>query len=150
MELWEVIARESIRDLVTRYNSNGDTGRFPQMIECFAPDAVMEIGEPDDKTTYRGTGEIINIFTGAKANWNTELSGDVPAGEKPKHYIRHRIATHQIDFVDQTHARGRCYYSVIMPHGLDHWGRYFDEYEERDGRWLFTYRRVTTEGRTPR
>ena len=28
MQLWELTARESIRDLVTRYNSNGDAGRF--------------------------------------------------------------------------------------------------------------------------
>jgi hypothetical protein len=31
MELWELIAREGIRDLVTRYNSNGDTGRLEQL-----------------------------------------------------------------------------------------------------------------------
>jgi hypothetical protein len=56
------------------------------------------------------------------------------------------VFTHQIDFDDQTHARGRCYYQVLMAHGLDHWGRYFDEYGERDGRWLFTNRKVTTDG----
>jgi hypothetical protein len=34
-----------------------------------------------------------------------------------------------------------------MPHGLDHWGRYLDRYEERDGRWLFTSRRALSDGR---
>ena len=35
MELWELFAREGIRDLVARYNSNGDTGRFgPEWERC--------------------------------------------------------------------------------------------------------------------
>jgi len=28
MEIWELVARESVRDLVQRYNANGDSGRF--------------------------------------------------------------------------------------------------------------------------
>ena len=37
---------------------------------------------------------------------------------------------------------------VLMPHGLDHWGRYVDEYGVRDGRWLITSRRAVSDGRT--
>jgi hypothetical protein len=33
-----------------------------------------------------------------------------------------------------------------MAHGLDHWGRYLDTYEERGGRWLFTLRRALPDG----
>ena len=143
MELWELDARESIRDLVTRYNSNGDSGRFPQVLELFAPDAVMEIvGSDGGITAYRGRDEIATIFTGTKERW-AESAGrrGAPA------YIRHCVFTHQVDLLDRTHARGRCYFQVLMAHGLDHWGRYIDEYEQRDGRWLFTVRRVTTDGR---
>ena len=43
----------------------------------------------------------------------------------------------------------RCYYQVLMHHGVDHWGRYIDEYEQRDGRWLFTRRQVTLDGYVP-
>ena len=43
MEHWELIARESIRDLVARYNANGDSGRFDPMLELFAEDATMEL-----------------------------------------------------------------------------------------------------------
>ena len=50
METWELIARESIRDLVARYNANGDTGRFDQLMELFAPDAVMDV----DGEVYEG------------------------------------------------------------------------------------------------
>lgn len=143
MELWELDARESIRDLVTRYNSNGDSGRFPQMLELFAPDAVMEIVGPDGgTTTYRGRDEIVTIFTGARDRW-----GASAANRRAPAYIRHCVFTHQVDLLDRTHARGRCYFQVLMAHGLDHWGRYLDEYEVHDGRWLFSLRRVTTDGR---
>jgi hypothetical protein len=140
MELWEVAARESIRDMVTRYNSNGDTGRFAQVLELFAPDAVMEIGSGDGDI-YRGRDEIETIFTRTKARWSAAAQEREAPG-----YIRHCVFTHQVDFIDKTHARGRCYFQVLMAHGLDHWGRYLDEYEELDGRWLFVHRRVTTDG----
>ena len=44
MELWELVARESIRDCIARYNANGDSGRIDEMVEVFAPDGVMETG----------------------------------------------------------------------------------------------------------
>ncbi|MCU1485740.1 MAG: hypothetical protein JWN67_2486, partial [Actinomycetia bacterium] len=33
--------------------------------------------------------------------------------------------------------------------GLDHWGRYIDEYGVVDGRWVFTRRNVTIDGHFP-
>ena len=56
------------------------------------------------------------------------------------------MATHQIDLEDRAHARGRSYFVVLMPHGVDHWGRYVDEYGVSDGRWLITSRRALTDG----
>ena len=35
-----------------------------------------------------------------------------------------------------------------MNHGLDHWGRYLDEFGVVDGRWVFTRRRVILDGTT--
>lgn len=139
MELWELVARESIRDLVARYNANGDTGRFEQVLELFAPDAVMEV----PGAVYEGVSGIRTLFTGTQQNVKSMAQ---PGGRV---YLRHSTSTLQIDLVDATHAKGRCYYHVIMPHGLDHWGRYVDEYEMRDGRWVFTRRKVTMDGYVP-
>ena len=145
VELWELNARESIRDLVARYNANGDSGRFEQVMELFAPDAVMELlGTDGQIRTFTGRQEIETIFTSTKAGWDATVAPQVA-----NHHIRHFTATHQIDLVDQHHAKGRCYYAVLMAHGLDHWGRYLDEYEEREGRWLFSRRRATTDARRP-
>jgi hypothetical protein len=145
MEPWELLARESIRDLVTRYNSNGDSGRIAQVLELFAPDATMEItSEGGETRTYRGIAEIETIFTAAIDTFRETADKRAQPG-----YLRHCVTTHQIDVGDQQHANGRCYFFVIRANGLDHWGRYVDEYDGQDGRWRFTYRKVTTEGRQP-
>ena len=141
MELWELEARESIRNLVVRYNSNGDSARFDAVLELFAPDAVMEL---HDGVLYEGIDQIKTIFTGTKGRF-----ADFGLATGKPFYMRHSTTTHQVDLLDQAHATGRCYYSVIMPHGLDHWGRYIDKYENRNGQWLFTNRKVTMDGYVP-
>jgi len=137
MEMWELVAREAIRDLVARYNANGDAGRFPQVLELFADDAVMEIA---GDALYRGRDEILTIFTGTR----DRVRGEVDVG-----HLRHFTATHQIDLIDPSRAEGRCYFSVVTAIGLDHWGRYIDRYVCEGDRWLFAARAVTVDGRSP-
>jgi hypothetical protein len=137
VELWELIARESIRDLVARYNANGDSGRIEQMLDLFAPDARVEV-VPD--RIHRGREEIRALFQGA-----ADVHDDAP----PIRFLRHHTATHQIDLLGRSEARGRCYFAVYTEEGLDHWGRYNDEYIEIDGAWRFRTRRVTVEGQVP-
>jgi hypothetical protein len=137
MEHWELVAREAVRDLVARYDANGDTGRFDQLIELFAPDAVMETGDGSART---GPEEIRTIFTGAR---DGARYGDHPV------YLRHMTATLQIDVIDESRAKSRCYYFVITDIGLDHWGRYIDEFRTVGDTWKFARRRVTMDGRNP-
>jgi uncharacterized protein (TIGR02246 family) len=136
VETWELVARESIRDLVARYNANGDAGRFDPMLALFAEDAVLEI----PGSTRRGKAEIRALFEGV-----SERTGEGRGAA----FIRHFTATHQIDVLSETEARGRCYYAVLTDRGLDHWGRYVDDYRQVDGRWLFQRRKVTTDGALP-
>jgi hypothetical protein len=136
MEPWVLTAREQIRDLIARYNANGDTGRFAQVLELFAPDAVMEL--PGGRTE-RGARGILTIFTGAQ----DRASSTTPT------YLRHMTSTEQIDLVDEQQANGRCYYQVLTAVGLDHWGRYIDRYRVVEGRWLFAHRTVTIDGQSP-
>ena len=42
MEFWELVARESIRDRIARWNSNGDAGRFTEMVQVLAPDVEFQ------------------------------------------------------------------------------------------------------------
>ena len=133
MELWELAARESVRDLIARYNANADAGRYDHVLPLFAPDAVMEIRTG----VFRGRDEIRNIFT---------TSGSVAKRREQFTHIRHFTSTLQIDILGQTTARSRCYYAVIMDHGIDHWGRYIDQFTCIDGNWLFSHRHVTMDG----
>ena len=132
MQQWELFAREAVRDLVARYNGNGDSGRIDVVLELFAPNAVMEV----TGTTYTGRDAIRGRFMNA----STDLA--TPA-------IQHHTSTLQIELVDEQHARARSYFQVLMGAGLDHWGRYTDEFGVVDGRWLFTRRKVTVTGTAP-
>ena len=144
MQVWELVARESIRDLVARYNANGDSGRLPQMLSVFAEDAVLELVSEDGAVrSHEGVQAISAFFTGASEQLRAAGGAAIPR------HLRHFTATHQIDVVDEERATGRCYYLVVVPAGLDHWGRYVDEYCVRAGRWCITRRRVSVDGRAP-
>jgi hypothetical protein len=136
VESWEVAARESIRDLVARYNSNGDAGRFAQVMELFAPGATVELRD----RTHVGHDDILTIFSGAQ---------DRVRGDGPPEYVRHFTSTHQIDVLDSDRASGRLYFAVLTSAGLDHWGRYIDEYRLIDEKWRFARRRVIVDGQAP-
>lgn len=136
MQPWELEARESIRDLVARYNANGDAGRFDPMLALFAEDAVLEV--PDGR--IEGRAAIRAFFEGVARG---------EGGRPPVRLLRHHTATLQIDLVSPDQARSRCYYQVFTETGLDHWGRYVDDYRRVDGCWLFARRRVTLDGAVP-
>ena len=137
MELWELVARESVRDLVARYNANADAGRFDQVLACFAPDAVMEL----DGRPYRGHAEIRTIFTGVAAG--------LRSGSAEPVIVRHHTSTLQIDVTGPDDVSSRCYYQVLSKNGLDHWGRYVDRYCMIDERWYFLHRREFLDGFAP-
>jgi len=138
MEPWELAARESIRDLVARYNANGDSGRFDPLIDLFAEDAVMELpnGRHEGRAAIRAMFEAVAEGTGEGA-------------EARARFIRHFTATLQIDVHDEREATSRCYYAVLTDRGLDHWGRYIDRYRCVEGRWLFWHRKVTLDAGIP-
>lgn len=125
--------RDAIRDLVARYNANGDTGRFAQVRDLFLPDAVMRI-EPSDE--YVGIDRIMEIFTGTKS---TTASPGLT-------HVRHFTSTHQIDMDGPDRATGRLYFAVLTDVGLDHWGRYVDGYARTDRGWKFARRSVSVDG----
>lgn len=137
MQSWELIARESIRDIVVRYNSNGDSGRIDAMMKLFAPDATLEV---PGHSLLVGLEAIRDFFAGVFEPGETafELKS-----------LHHHTATHQVDLLDEQHAAGRCYFTVYTQIGLDHWGRYIDEYRQSDGVWKFQSRRVCVDGFSP-
>ena len=137
MDIEELAAREAIRDLVARYNANADTGRFREVAELFARDAVMQFAD----RTIEGRAAIDAMFRETKER----VEESAPKGATP--HLRHFTATLQIDLDLPHRARSRCYFQVLMAHGLDHWGRYVDEFVRQEGTWLFARRQVSVDGR---
>jgi hypothetical protein len=157
MEIWELVARESVRDLIVRYNANGDSGRWDQLEQLFAPDAVMEV----DGVRHEGRDAIMAMFRSVQqrvvapdgdrdaevqrvpAGGHTTVEEWVARGRKP--FIRHFTATTQIDVLAPDDVRARSYYQLITVHGLDHWGLYLDRFTTVDGEWRFAHRREIQE-----
>ena len=131
MDVAELVAREQIRDLVARYNMLGDTGRFDELLQLFAADAVLQT----DDETATGTAELRSFFTG--------VAGPTPS------YVRHNTSTLVIDLTSELTATTRAYFFVVTDDGLDHWGRYADDVAVVDGQWRFTRRRVRLDGMKP-
>jgi hypothetical protein len=145
MEIWELIARESIRDRIARWNANGDAGRFADMVQVLAPEVEFT---PTPDTVIRGRDAVLEYLGALGAGTPPDTSGRyVPDGGRPS--LRHFTSTIQIDLVSEQSARVRSYYQVVSATGLDHWGRYLDEFGVVDGEWLITRRTITTEGVDP-
>jgi len=150
MELWELVARESIRDRIARWNANGDAGRMAEMVKVLAPEVEFSIREGE---VMHGRDAVLASLLGVKDGKADSVDAPAPTGrylppgKRPS--IRHFTSNPQIDFESDTRARVRTYYQVLSSFGLDHWGRYLDEFGVVDGEWLITKRTVTTEGVDP-
>lgn len=134
MNLGELLTRESIRDLVARYNFLADRGTSAEVAALFAGDGVLEVGGRGAKRRAHGRDRIAALLDEIKSSWRDESGTDGPP------YVRHYVSTHVIDHVDSDHARGSAYVLVLRPEGLTAWGRYFDEYRRTGERWVFASR----------
>jgi hypothetical protein len=150
MEVWELIARESVRDRIARWNANGDAGRFGDMVQVLSPDIEFQAA---DSPVLHGRDAVLAFLGGVGGAGDDGRPAGLPTGRyvppggRPS--IRHYTSTVQIDVTSETTARVRSYYVVLSSSGLDHWGRYLDEFDVVDGEWLITKRTVTTEGVDP-
>jgi 3-phenylpropionate/cinnamic acid dioxygenase small subunit len=137
MEMWELEAREQIRDTIARYAYCVDGGRFDDLVALFTPDGVLEVeGEP----AHRGR-DAIRAFV-------TDTGHDLAAGTgEPR--IRHHVSNVLIDLEGPDRSRARCYFLAVTDRGADHWGRYLDALVRTDDAWRFAHRRVRTDGAAP-
>jgi SnoaL-like domain len=133
----EVGARESIRDLVARYNFYGDRGDLASLGALFSHDGVLEfdMGGPPRRGT--GPAEITKLLASVAAGWAADADARQGAG-----WVRHFVATHVIDLVDVGEATGSAYVLVMRSTGLESVGRYQDRYAKEGSVWRFRSRRA--------
>ena len=138
MELWELTAREAIRETVASYAHYADSGRFAEFAALFAADGVLEVrGEQP----LNGRDAIRLYLEG--------VGLDLEAASASTPMIRHHVSNLTITVESPTAATGACYFLAVTEHGVDHWGRYRDRYTADGDRWFFAHRFVRTDGTTP-
>ena len=141
VELWELTAREGIRDTIARYNHAGDSGRYDDMVATFAPNGVLEI-VGTSAGRHEGHDALRAFFSGVTGGSSPVASG---AGGRKLTVLRHCVTNTLIEVESPTSARARSYFFVLTDIGVDHWGSYRDQLVELDGRWHFARRSVKTD-----
>lgn len=136
--MWELVAREQIRDTLARYNWSGDAGRLEGLAETFCADGVLEIRglEP-----LRGRTEIVAFLGG--------VTGKVARNVDVKPVVRHNVANVLFTGLTPDRAEVSSYFTVVTQIGLDHFGRYRDVLVPDGGGWLIKHRKVSTDWAAP-
>jgi hypothetical protein len=141
MELWELSARERIRDTLARYNWSGDAMRLQDLAESFCEDGELALrgGVP-----IQGREAIIEFLGGAVA-----LPAAVAQDSGVRRIVRHNVTN--IRFTEMTPQRAgvACYFTVFTEIGLDHYGRYRDVFVPIGDQWLIRHRFVSTDWHAP-
>ncbi|MFZ3270418.1 MAG: nuclear transport factor 2 family protein [Mycobacterium sp.] len=138
MQMWELAAREHIRDTLARYNWSGDAGRLDDLAETFCADGVLEIRgfEP-----LCGRSEIV-AFLGS-------VTGKVAVSADVKPIVRHNVANMLFTELTRDRAQVSSYFAVVTHIGLDHIGRYRDTLVPAGDTWLIKHRKVSTDWAAP-
>lgn len=138
MEMWELIARERIRDTLARYNWSGDAGRVDGLAETFCADGILEIrgAEP-----LCGRTEIAAFLSG--------VTGKIAVQADVKSIVRHNVANVLFTDVAPGQVRVDSYFTVVTRIGLDHYGRYRDILVPEGDTWLIKHRKVSTDWAAP-
>jgi hypothetical protein len=136
--MWELVARERIRDTLARYNWSGDSGRPDALAETFCAEGVLEIrgSEP-----LRGRTEIASFLGG--------ITGNVAARAGARPVVRHNLANVLFTGLMPDRAEVSSYFTVVTQVGLDHFGRYRDILVPDGDTWLIKHRKVSTDWAAP-
>ena len=138
MEMWELVAREQIRDTLARYNWSGDAGRLDGVAETFCADGVLEIRGVEP---LRGRSEIVAFLD--------DVTGNIAINVDVKPVVRHNVANVLFTALTPDEAQVSSYFTVVTHIGLDHFGRYRDTLVPDGGTWLIKHRKVSTDWTAP-
>jgi hypothetical protein len=136
--MWELAAREQIRDTLARYNWSGDAGRLDGLAETFCTDGVLEIR---GFAPLRGRSEIVAFLGG--------VTGDIADKLDVNPVVRHNLANVLFTGLTREQANVSSYFTVLTHIGLDHFGRYRDTLVPEGDTWLIKHRKVSTDWAAP-
>jgi len=141
MELWELSARERIRDSLARYNWSGDAMRLPELAESFCEDGELELR---GTVPIQGRAAIVEFLSGAVTS---PIAVSLESGVR--RIVRHNVTNIRFTEMTPQQARVACYFTVFTEIGLDHYGRYRDHFVPVGHEWLIRHRFVSTDWHAP-
>ncbi|MGE2734220.1 nuclear transport factor 2 family protein [Mycolicibacterium vaccae] len=137
MQMWEIVARESVRQTLADYTAATDRFDLPALAACFAADGVLEF--TGGARPFTGPDEIVS---GLGAALTAPSDAQRP---KPSH-VRHHVSSVRFSSVAADRVEVSSYFAVHTDVGLDHWGRYRDVLVPVAGAWLFAHRKIGVDG----
>jgi hypothetical protein len=140
MDLWELAARERIRDTLARYSWSGDSLRLDEFAQAFCEDGELQLRGADP---VRGRAAIVEFLSGVGA------PDTIATGSGGRHLVRHNVTNIRFLEITPQHARVASYFTVFTEIGLDHHGRYRDTFVPADDQWLIRHRFISTDWAAP-
>jgi ketosteroid isomerase-like protein len=140
MELWELAAREHVRDSIAAYTHAGDRGRLQDLAAVFTENGVLHVAGRDP---VQGREAIVEMLSGAVER------GSKPAADGRRGFVRHYISNIRFEQVGKSEIRTAAYFLVVTADGPDHWGRYRDQHVPVDDHWEIAHRYVRTDATVP-
>jgi uncharacterized protein (TIGR02246 family) len=137
MDAGEAIAREQIRDVISRYNHAGDRGDLDALVRCFREDGVLDL---EGEEHLAGRAAILRRLSRVV---------EESASRGGRAFVRHHVSSVKIEVTGRDTATAASYFLVFTEVGLDHWGRYADRLERADGGWQLAHRKVRVDGAAP-
>ncbi|ORB29308.1 nuclear transport factor 2 family protein [Mycolicibacterium parafortuitum] len=137
MELWELDARESVRQTLSDYTAATDSFDLAALAQCFGPDGVLE---------FTGGAQPLIGPAAIRTGLAAAMANEPESARRSPSYVRHHVASIRFGSVTPERTEVSSYFAVYTDVGLDHWGRYRDVLAPIDGRWLFAHRRVRVDG----
>ena len=134
MKLWELAARERIRDTLAGYTWSGDAGRLEELALAFCEDGVLQVRGQEP---LRGRAAIVGMLGG--------VSSRPAARPGVRRIVRHNLANIRFTGLTPQRAQVSSYFTVFTEIGLDHYGRYRDELVPVGDEWLIANRFVSTD-----
>ena len=149
MDLWELTARERIRDTLARYTWSGDAFRLDELAAAFCDDGVLEMRGAE---VFEGRTAIVGFLSGGADGADDEARraarrSGAPASPEAPRIVRHNIANVRFLELAPEHALVASYFTVFTDRGLDHFGRYRDRFVPVGDEWLIAHRFVSVDWR---
>jgi hypothetical protein len=151
MELWELAARERIRDSLARYNWSGDALRLDEVTQTFCEEGELEVRGHE---RLRGKAAILDFLRGislgsASGEALRSARGETSLPTPARRVVRHNVTNVRFVEVTPAHTHVESYFTVLTEIGLANYGRYRDRFVPVGDEWLIQYRFVSIDWRAP-